>query len=148
MMALDQVGRSAGDILNAYGMRQVARFFLREDAFIIEIKDCAAVELPLSIYAFVIDDEIVRVGSSSVPLRDRLDRWQRDITAAIRGRRSSTPSYEAAAWKRRLEDFGEGHVFSRQAQEVSSPIGRFRTLLDEERVLIERHRPPMNRSNR
>jgi hypothetical protein len=148
MTALVQVSRSAGDILEAYGMRRVARFFLREDAFIIEIRDRAAVELPMSIYAFVIDDEIVRVGSSSVPLRDRLDRWQRDVTAAIRGRRSSTPSYEAAEWKRHLEDFGEGLVFARQAQEVSSPIGRFRTLLDEERMLIMRHQPPMNHSAR
>ena len=51
---------------------------------------------------------------------------------------------EAAKWKRRLEDFGEGKIFARQACEVTSAIGSFRAMLDEERVLIARHRPPMN----
>jgi hypothetical protein len=148
MTALSLVSRAAGDVLSAYGMRQVARFFLRDDAFIIEIVDCAAVEMPASIYAFVIHGEIVRVGSSNAPLSDRLNRWQRDVTAAMRGRKSSTPAYEAAEWKRRLEGSGEGLVFSRQAHEVSTPVGRFRALLDEERTLIERHLPPMNRTNR
>ncbi len=125
MTALAIAGGSAGGILDSYGLRRVARFFLRVDAFIIEVEDRAAANLPTSIYAFVVDDEIRRIGCSTAPLCDRLERWQRDVTAAMRGRRSGTPTYEAAQWRRRLEKADEGLVFARQAQEVASPVGWF-----------------------
>lgn len=144
MRAAKPIRRPAGQILRSYGMWQIARFFLRDAAFVIELSDTLAADLPASIYVFVIDDEIVRVGCSAAPLKVRFGRWQGDVTAAMNGRRSSTPLSEAAKWKRRLEDFGEGKIFARQACEVTSAIGSFRAMLDEERVLIARHRPPMN----
>jgi len=141
--------RPAGQILRSYGMRQVGRFFLRNEGFIIEIEDGQVSDLIESIYVFAIDDEITRIGCSAAPLADRFRRWQRDITGALRGLRTQTPPWEAIEWKRRLEAFGEGQIFAKQAHEVTtSPVGPFRALLDEERILIARHRPSLNRSHR
>jgi hypothetical protein len=143
------VRRPAGEILLSYGMTDIGRFFLRDDSFVIELQNTSTGDLTEAIYAFVIDDEITRIGTSADPPRIRFKSWQRSVTGALQGRRTQTPIEEAKEWKRRLDAHGDGRVFARQAHEVvTSPLGAFRTLLDEERVLLARHRPPLNRSHR
>jgi hypothetical protein len=129
-------------------MDEIGRFFIRDGAFTIELKQASSGEMSDAIYAFVVDDEITRIGTSADPLRERLRSWERSVTGALQGRKTQTPICEAEEWKRRLDLFGEGIVFAKQAHEVVTPVGPFRTLLDEERVLLRRHRPPMNRSHR
>ena len=71
--------------------------------------------------------------------------WSRDVTAALRGEKSPTPEWEAAAWRDCLKEHNGGEVYARVATIVTTPIGTFEAYMDEESVLINRHRPPLNR---
>ena len=134
--------------LSDYGLKQIARVFIEGNNFRINVTDDDAVELRGCIYAFAIDEEIVRVGSSSGRLTKRLSAWQRDVSRALAGEKSSTPLSEAERWRMALAPGTNGVVYARQATIVTTPVGAFTTHLDEERVLIARHRPRLNRSSR
>lgn len=129
----------------SYGLTRCATFKVIGDQFSITIEDAETVALERVVYAFVIEGEIVRIGSSKNVFRTRLASWQRDVSRALRGERSPTPDWEAQEWKKRLAH-SYGVIFARQGTEVTTPIGTFRAYLDEESVLIGRHRPPLNRN--
>jgi len=134
------------ETLRSYGMAQVGTVRLIENKFVIDIMDQALADADYCIYAFVIGDEIVRIGSSKGQLRSRFRAWQRDVSQSLNGHHKPTPGWEAQAWKAALEKHGSGKIFARRGADVTTPIGTFPAYLDEESVLIGRHLPRLNRS--
>ena len=126
--------------IKSYGMMPVARFRVEGDSFQIEITDAGLAQEERCIYAFVIGDDIVRIGSSKAKLATRLGAWRRDVSAAFQNRRSPTSQNEADGWKAALGNT-EGMIFARTGTIVITPVGEISAYLDEECVLIARHRP-------
>src|SRR5262249_22734446 len=124
----------------AYGMRPVALVRVEGDRFMIEITDPEAVRHERCVYAYLVGDEIVRVGSSKAPLATRLRAWSRDVTARLEGRPSPTPQREGDGWRELLAGCG-GTIFARPGTIVQTPVGEISVYLDEEATLIARHRP-------
>jgi hypothetical protein len=124
----------------SYGMKPVARFRIEDDAFVIDITDPLSVQEERSIYAFVIGEEVVRIGSSKAKLSKRLGEWRRDVSAALQGRKSHTPQVEADGWRDALRS-DEGVIYARPGTMVETPVGVISAYLDEEISLIARHRP-------
>ncbi len=134
------------DTLKSYGFKRVGKLFIKESRFIVEIEDEETTNLEKTIYVFVIDKKIMRIGSSKGVLKRRFRSWERDVTKRLQGCESSTPQWEAEKWQVFLQEHGEGIVFARQGTEVRTLIGTFLSYLDEESILIGRHLPPLNRS--
>jgi hypothetical protein len=127
--------------LKEYGFKHIALVQIVADCFKIEILDEDVGLLERCVYAFVVGNEIVRVGSSKAPLRKRLREWERDVTNALMGNNSRTPPDEANGWKDALSKHKVGSVFARQGTVVTTPVGTFNSYLDEESILIGRYRP-------
>jgi len=132
--------------LRAWGLARVADVAIEGDQFLVTVTDNETVELAGCIYAYVIDGEIVRIGSSAGQLKNRLKAWRRDVSMALAGGKSSTPIDEACKWRAALKPGSEGALYARRGTEVTTPVGTFTTHLDEERMLIARLRPKLNRS--
>ena len=133
--------------LEQLGFRRCARITLERTDFKVEIEDHDACSLTCCIYAFVIGDEIVRIGSSKAPLKSRIRSYEGYVGGRLKGRKTGTPEWEAQCWKSRLDSAGGvGWVFARRGTEVTTPVGKFPTYLDEESILIGRFKPPLNRS--
>jgi hypothetical protein len=131
--------------LIGYGFLRVGCIKVPDDhTFLIEIELAEAVKWEKSIYALVVGGEIKRIGSSKGPLGIRFKAWNRDVTNALRGIKSSTKEHEAAAWRQCLQAHNGGEVFARIATTVTTPIGSFTAYMDEESVPINRHQPPLN----
>ena len=122
--------------LESYGFKKVGQFRIADQRFIVEITDEETSKLEKCVYILVIGDEVARVGSSKAPLKNRLRSYERDISAAIKGQKSSTPGWEAKKWVERLAAAGHGEIFARQGTTVTTPIGTFPVYLDEESRLI------------
>lgn len=139
------IGR-ADEALRGYGLAPFATVRLDGDRFLIEIADHEIAGREKSIYAFVIGDEIVRIGSSKAVLASRMRSWQRDVSGTLSGRKTSTPPWEGEAWRELLTKQPGGAVYARTGTVVETPVGTFSAYLDEESLLIGRYRPPLNRS--
>ncbi len=137
------------DALCKYGMKKVAVVQISDgNRFTITVTDADAAKLEKSVYAFLVGAKIQRIGSSKAPLRSRLRSWERYVTDRWQNPdgTSDTPRWEADGWRKCLEVAGYGEVYARQGTQVTTPVGQFFAYLDEESVLIGRHRPPLNRS--
>lgn len=130
---------SRGKLLS-YGLTRIGTLKIVDDEFSIHISDEKLVNAGQCIYAFLVDDEIVRIGSSKAPLRTRLRAWQRDVSKALKGRKSPTPQSECEGWKEVLANKA-GEVFARRGSFVQTPVGEINAYLAEEAALINRHRP-------
>jgi hypothetical protein len=131
--------------LEGYGFRPFATVRIDRDDFLIEVSDAELANLTMCLYAFVVGDQIVRIGSSKAPLGSRMHSWQRDVSGALAGKRTSTPEGEAAGWRQLLSG-REGLVYARQGTEITTQIGTFNAYMAEESYLIGLHRPQQNRS--
>lgn len=132
--------------LEAYGLVKVGRIALPDAlTFQVLLEHPEAALWERVIYAFLVGDEIMRVGSSKGRFSHRVSAWTRDVTKALRGQRSSTPLWEAEAWRDHLMKHNGGEVFARVATTVVTPVGEFPAYMDEESILINRHRPRLNR---
>lgn len=131
--------------LESYGFTLLGSVRIDGDRFVIQIVDPALASQTMCLYAFVVHDVIVRIGSSKAPLRSRMASWQRDVSGSLAGRRTSTPSKEAAGWRSLLAG-GEGLIYARRGTDVTTPVGTFNAYLAEESYLIGLHRPQQNRS--
>ena len=146
---IDDTAVGCGDadlVLTSYGLRRFAQVSIEDDRFTIAVEKADIGENEKSVYAFVVDDEIVRIGSSKARLSSRMKVWQRDVSLALQGLRSSTPPSEAEAWRDLLRDGRVGTVYARRGTTVTTPVGTFCAYLDEESLLIGRHQPRLNRS--
>lgn len=136
----------ADDVLRSYGLRPFASVSVVENRFVIVIEDADLGANEKSIYAFAVEDEIVRIGSSKGRLGHRMRTWERDVSRALQGLPSSTPAWEAEAWRELLGRGRVGIIYARQGTTVTTPVGTFCAYLDEESLLIGRHLPRLNRS--
>lgn len=129
--------------------RHVGTVALRDGAFVTDLHDERTAHTEGCLYAFVIGDEIVRIGSTKGPLRKRIRSYDGYITRALNGQPSQTPQWEAAAWRERLLAAGGwGEIWARQGWQVETPVGNVNAYIAEEYVLLERFAPPLNRSSR
>lgn len=138
------------DELTRMGFRVVGRFAWRDGALEADVEDDAA-RWEKCIYVIVIGGEIVRVGSCKGPLRKRIRSYRGYIGRSLErgGVGTQTPLWKAEAWRDRLVAAGgEGQVWARQGTVVETPVARLNIFLAEEAALIERYRPPLNRSGR
>lgn len=132
--------------LRGYGLAPFATVHLDGDRFLIDITGPDVASREKSIYAFVIGGEIVRIGSSKAVLASRMRSWERDVSGALSGRKTSTPPWEAEAWRELLTKYPGGAVYARTGTIVETPVGTFSAYLDEESLLIGRYRPALNRN--
>lgn len=140
------------DLMNAYQFIEIGIISVPDSAtFKIELTLKDAAEWERAIYIFLLDNEIVRVGSSKGKLGSRIKQWNRDVTNALLRinaqpfKYTNTPDWEAHEWKKALETHKSGMVYAREAHLVTTPIGSFKTYMDEESILINRHKPRLNR---
>ena len=131
--------------LEKYGFTPLGNVRIACNHFNIEITDAELARLPMCIYAFVVADEIVRIGSSKAPLKSRMGSWRRDVSGALASRRTSTPASEAAVWRSLLAN-AEGTIYARQGTVVTTQVGTFNAYMAEESYLIGVYRPKQNRS--
>lgn len=127
-------------ILERYGLREIGTIAINQNQFLVSISDEAAVQQERSIYAFLVEDEIVRIGSSKAKLRVRLGEWRRGVSAALQGRKSSTPAKEVQGWRDALEG-KVGRIYARAGTTITTPVGEISAYIAEEIALIERHKP-------
>jgi hypothetical protein len=97
-------------VLAGYGLLPVATARINDRRFIVEITDRETVELKKCIYAFLIGDEVARIGSSKAPLKMRLKSYERDLTGALNGGRYAA---EAPLWEAKLNRAGFATIFAR-----------------------------------
>jgi hypothetical protein len=112
--------------------------------FAVTLDSEAAGDWQMCIYAFLVGDEVKRIGSSKAPLCKRLREWECDVTRALRGRRSRPSAREAVMWSECLQTHRVGEIYARIGTVVTTPVGALNTYLAEESALIGKHRPPMN----
>jgi hypothetical protein len=136
------------EAIRKYGLKPVAKFWIEENQFHVELTDLETTALERCVYAFTIDDEIVRVGSSKAPLRTRFATWRRDVSKALNGLKSATPLDEGVRWREALDGRNHGVIYARPGATVHTPLGEISAYLDEECVLIARYKPRLNRSSR
>jgi hypothetical protein len=99
------------------------------------------------VYAQVIGDRIVRVGSSMGPFGKRFgtdaDGW---LTGALRGTNPHAPKWEAPAWQKALQAHsGVAEIYAHEAPKFETKTGTHSIYLSEETDLLKRHCPPFNR---
>ncbi len=135
-----------GEVLASYGLRPIGKVAIINDRFVIDLSDASANSLTCCIYAFLVGDEIVRIGSSKAMLGSRLRAWQRDVTAALQGVAWRTPASEAEGWRSRLIPGVRGVLWAREGTIIDTPIGQINAYLSEESALIGRHLPALNNS--
>ncbi len=141
--------RTAEATLQRYQFQRIASFGLEDSKFAIRLVDQDASHWIQSVYAFVINDEIVRIGSSKKSLGDRLKQWSNNVTAAFAGNYNATPQIEADLWREELQTFGDGQIWARKGTPFRTPLSEdlLSAYQDEERFLISRHKPRLNRGS-
>ena len=141
----------ANSTLKTYGFTPVGDVRILDDSrFQIAFNHNDAEHWTNCIYVFAINDEIVRIGSTQQSLRARMKNWQKNVTDALHGRKSQTPEKEASLWRQELSDFGSGRLWARKGTNFTSEIlhGEMSAHESEEKALIRRHMPRLNRSYR
>jgi hypothetical protein len=69
-------------------------------------------------------------------LEKRLKSYERDISNALAGKKSPAPADEKEKWRKKLPAGKLGYIYAREGSEVTTPLGIFRTYLDEESLMI------------
>jgi hypothetical protein len=140
------------DLMKAYHFVEVGTISAPDPTtFKIELTLKNAAKWEKAVYLFLFNEEIVRIGSSKGRLETRMKQWSKDVTNAllrINGlpfKHTNTPDWEAREWLQVVEIHKSGMVYAREAHLVTTPIGSFRAYMDEESILINRHKPKLNR---
>jgi hypothetical protein len=131
----------SAEALLSYGMKRIATVKIQDDRFIIDLTSPSVADIEKCIYAFVIGDEILRIGSSKGKLKTRLRAWQNDVSNALSNKSFRTPASEALIWKSSFEKHGLGQIFARAGTVVATPVGELNLYMLEESALIGRHEP-------
>ena len=91
----------------------IGKFYIEDNKYCVEY-DPKFGDADQGIYIHVIDDKIIRVGSSKNKLKSRMKSWERDVSKALAGQKSSTPIWEANIWKKILKN-KSGDLYFRYA---------------------------------
>lgn len=123
-----------------YGLRAAGSIRIIDDNFIVEFIDSNLQAQTRCVYAFLVGDEVIRVGSSQNSLRSRMLQWQRDVSKALKGLPSPTRPEEAAVWREVLTGT-YGRLFARMGFVVHSPMGELNIFQVEEAAMIAKFQP-------
>lgn len=136
--------------LTAYRFTEACAFRRHGNDFQIDPLPDDMGALTHTVYAFVINDEIVRIGSSQGTLKARMKAWSNDVSAAFRGKFQPTSEDEASLWADELQRHGGGMIWARQGTIFPSTVADFMIsgFREEEYHLIRKHHPRLNRSAR
>ena len=134
----------ADKILKKYKFIKIGSFYIHKNNFIVNY-DNKFNEIEQSIYIHVIDNKIMRVGSSKNKFKIRMKSWERDVSKALKGQKSSTPLWEAEIWRKKLSN-KIGDLYFRKGWEIETPVGKINSYMSEESFLIGKFKPEMNRS--
>jgi hypothetical protein len=127
--------------LREYALRPVGTARIRDNIFVIEIIDHEIFAQSRCLYAFLVDDEIVRVGSTQNRLRVRMRQWERDVSRALQGLKSPTRQEEAKAWRELLHGDKYARIFARMGTVAYTGVGPLNTFRIEEEALIGEFQP-------
>ena len=142
--------------LEEYRMEKFAEMrFSDELESLIEFTNDSIAQTPCGVYVWVIEGEIVRIGSSKEKLRSRIrgaGRWlQHRLQGTAKTKdeiRRQKELADALRWKKRLYKTGRhAEVWGRGGTIVRTPIGEINTYLAEENALLQRHKPALNNSH-
>jgi len=136
------------DELARMGFRLVGHLKWSENGLLADIDNPAA-EWICSVYAIVFQDRMLRIGASKKPLRSRIRSYRTYIMKSIKceGVGTPTPLWEALRWKELLL-IEPAEIWARPGSLVRTPLGQLNAYLTEERALIQRYKPELNRSSR
>lgn len=137
------------DELERLGFRPLAKVSITQDRRSFQVDEFTEMaSVILGVYAFIINNQVVRIGHTSRSFRERMKDYIRDVSWAFQNpdieRRNGTPNWEAEGWKNRLVKYGPGVVYAKQAHIVITDIGCLSLSESEERALIARYDPPLN----
>ena len=121
--------------------QKIGKFFIRKNQFIVEY-DQKFSSSEQMIYIHVIDNEILRVGSSKNKFKYRMERWEKDVTKLLNTKNTDTSFNEGDEWNNLLKN-KIGILYGRQGTVRKTPIGEINIYLSEESNLIGRHQPIM-----
>jgi hypothetical protein len=124
----------------SYGLKPVGHIEIVRDEFRVTLTNQAVAHEDRCIYAFVLNDEILRIGSCKSTLGIRMKSWQRDVSGALQRRKSPTSLAEAESWRETLGT-DRATIFARPGTQIETAVGRISAYLAEETALIERHKP-------
>lgn len=142
--------------ISAYGMVRFAEFRLDDDlSAVLTITDSETAARAGAIYAWLIDEKIVRLGSCQSTLDRRMRDAAKWLQSRLRGTVRTTNEVrrrrelvDAQRWKIRLhrtQKFAE--VWGRQGTMVPTPLGEINAYLSEENWLLKTLKPPLNNSH-
>jgi hypothetical protein len=134
------------NLLQEYGLKCVGTVELVDGIFVITFDEGDAKKLETCIYAFLVGDEIIRFGSSKRRLGTRMREYERHLSAALCGQKSSASPDEAKQWAERLAPGIKGTLWARGGTVIVTPVGELNVYLAEESHLIGLHLPKLNRS--
>ena len=123
------------------GLRPVGTVQILDGRFTISLSTPEAADFERCLYAFLVGNEIMRIGSSKGKLRLRIRAWEADVSHGLAGDYSRTRQSEAEIWRTTLLEYGTGHLYARLGTVVTTPVGEFNLYQIEERALIEKHKP-------
>ena len=133
--------RDLDQYLSQMKFQKIGKFFIKNNKYIIEY-DKKYSSLEKMIYIHVIDNQILRVGSSKNKFKDRMERWEKDVTKLLQNKKSDTPINEGDEWNNLLKN-KVGILYGRQGTEIKTPVGKINIYLSEESYLIGKHQPIM-----
>lgn len=141
-------------IVAEYGMKLFGTFQIYSNGRTnLEIVDEDIAARPMGVYAWLIDDEIVRIGSSKAPMLKRVKSHSRWIELRLLGQCKVTDKNklakqieEAGRWRTALKDNNVAYVWGRSGTLIQTQIGEFNSYLAEESALLGRHLPKFNNS--
>jgi hypothetical protein len=146
---------SGSALAKSYGMVPICEFGIATDGTCsLVVRDADVADQSCGLYIWLIEDEIVRIGSSKAPLIDRMKSHSRWIELRLTGQcRVSDPkklarqTEDARRWQQALSGGKRATAWARQGTMVESPVGYINTYLAEENVLLERYKPRFNNSH-
>jgi hypothetical protein len=141
-------------ILKQYGLVQCAKFqIIDKTKCEVEILDETICSTDRAIYVWMIDDKIVRIGSSKGILKNRLTNHGKWIEKRLKNpesfqnERGRKELADAHRWLDALISCKVAIAWGRSGTIVNTPVGELNTYLAEENFLLEKHKPPLNNSH-
>lgn len=154
---IQSVSIDSSDLRNALELVHFADLYFDENGLLeIQWTNETAAQSERAIYAWFIDEKLVRIGSSKGKLFYRTKQTKGWLNGFYRGNpnRKKDSRYksnlnDANNWRNALSHSEEkvARCYGRTGQFVETPIGPVNTYLAIENVLIERHKPMLNRSS-
>lgn len=133
--------KTIDEYLKHMKFQKIGKFFIKKNQFIVKYDQKYSSSKHM-IYIHVIDNEILRVGSSKNEFKYRMERWEKDVTKLLNIKNTDPTFNEGDEWNNLLKN-KTGTLYGRQGTVIKTPIGKINIYLSEESNLIGRHQPIM-----